>query len=121
MESKIFNRGDIKAGYLLVVKDTGTGEQYNMTVLPSLSNAEPGNMGCCCPGINWWPLSEFSEHTLVYGEHKIIEIYDHTSNMRLLDNSTENRKLLWARPAEVKKMTVKEICEALGYDVEIVK
>lgn len=116
MESKIFNRDDIKAGYLLVAENTVTGEQYNMTVLPSTTG-----MGCCCPGTWWFPLDEFNKHTLVCGGLKIIEIYDHTSNLRLLDNSTENRKLLWARPAEVKKMTVKEICNALGYDVEIVK
>lgn len=116
MESKIFNCDDIKAGYLLVAENTVTGKQYNMTVLPSTTG-----LGCCNPRTWWFPLSEFSKHALVYGEHKIIKIYGRTSNMRLLDNSTEERELLWARPAEVKKMTVREICDALGYDVEIVK
>ena len=116
MESKNFNLDDIKAGYLLVVKNTVTGEQYNMTVLPSTTG-----LGCCCPGTLWFQLSDFSQHSLACEVVKIIEIYDRTSNMRLLDNSSENRKLLWARPAEVKKMTVEEICDALGYDVEIVK
>lgn len=116
MKSKIFNRDDIKAGYLLVVKNTVTGEQYTMTVLPSTTG-----LGCCCPGVNWCSLTTFSEHTLASEGHKIIEIYDRTSNMRLLDNSTEKRELLWARSAEVKKMTIEEICDALGYDVEIVK
>ena len=37
-----------------------------------------------------------------------------------LTPATEDRKLLWKRK-EAKKMTVKQICEALGYDVEIVK
>lgn len=121
MESKIFNRDDIKAGYLLVVENTVTGKQYNMTVLPNDSKDPFKNLGCCNPRTWWFPLFEFNKHTLVYGEHKIIKIYDRASNMRLLDNSTEERELLWARPAEVKKMTVKEICDALGYDVEIVK
>lgn len=34
--------------------------------------------------------------------------------------STECRDLLWKR-SEPKKMTVAEVCKALGYDVEIVK
>lgn len=35
--------------------------------------------------------------------------------------STASRKLLWERKPVVKKMTVAEICDALGYEVEIVK
>lgn len=34
--------------------------------------------------------------------------------------SSDGRDLIWERK-EVKKMTVKEICDALGYEVEIVK
>lgn len=117
MESKIFTRDDIKAGYLLVVKDDD-GAKYNMTVIPNAS----GVLGCCSrePG-NWWPLSEFDMHDLVYEDSQIIQVYGRTSNSRLLNNSVLGRKLLWKRYEEPKKMTVAEICAALGYDVEIVK
>lgn len=40
--------------------------------------------------------------------------------LRVADISTDGRELLWKRE-ETKKMTVAEVCKALGYDVEIVK
>lgn len=120
-----FDLSQIKAGYLLVVKDTAHTEPFNMTVSGSpvrpTSNEEC--LACCCPGKEWWLLSRFDqEGKWMYGggEAKIMAVYGVTWPQSLLDNSTEHRKLLWERK-ELKKMTVAEICEALGYDVEIVK
>lgn len=116
MKSKIFNRDDIKAGYLLVVKNTDSGEVFNMTVVPNQAG-----LGCC-GSAHWWPLSFFGFNTLAcnFPGYEIIKVYGPTCNKYLLSNTTEDRELLWTR-RKVKKMTVEEICDALGYDVEIVK
>lgn len=53
----------------------------------------------------------------------VMEVYGFSEyGYKSLDSSNPGkcRALLWKR-TETKKMTVKEICEALGYDVEIVK
>lgn len=47
----------------------------------------------------------------VYGYSKLVQ--------KTLDITRDYRELLWDRAP--KKMTVKEICDALGYNVEIVK
>ena len=109
---------EIKDGYLLVVKIRG--EIYNMTV----AHNDDDELGCFTPygnlvGGHYWPVSCFSKNGK-YADGELIAIYDRTTNRLLLDNSTEGRKLLWERK-EPKKMTVDEICKALGYEVEIVK
>lgn len=51
----------------------------------------------------------------------IMEVYGLSATpSEVLCVCTDSRELLWKR-SEPKKITVKEICEALGYDVEIVK
>lgn len=104
---------EIKDGYLLVVKTSG--EVHNMTVV---SNDED-DLGCVTPSKHWWPLDCFTEDG-EYDDSTILAIYGRTHTRGLLNNSTEGRKRLWERK-EVKKMTVAQICAALGYDVEIVK
>ena len=107
---------EIKDGYLLVVK---TGDEiHNMTVISSMFPND-GDLGCVTPHKHWWPVKNFNEHG-VYNDSKVIAIYGRTNNRFLLDNSTEERELLWERK-EPKKMTVAEISAALGHDVEIVK
>lgn len=54
-------------------------------------------------------------------DYDIVEIYGLSYNpQKSMDISTECRYLLWKRD-EVKKMTVAEIQEALGYKIEIVE
>ena len=119
----IFNRDDIKAGYLLEVKDGRDGSTFYMTVLPSIRDP----LGCCCPDAHWWPLSFFSKDKLIYTgcvfTATIMRVYGLTYNGGLLDNTPENRDLLWMRQEEPKvvEMTVAEISEKLGYEVKIVK
>lgn len=119
-----FDLSQIKAGHLLVVKDTERPEPYNMTVSVGVVNSLSGREGlvCCCPGKEWWPVERFNqEGEVVYlgGYARIIAVYGTVAPRQALDNSIEGRKLLWKR--EPQKMTVTEVCEALGYDVEIVK
>lgn len=50
--------------------------------------------------------------------HMVVKVYGCTNQIRLLSNSTDERKLLWQRP---KKMTVAEVEEILGYPIELVE
>lgn len=104
---------EIKDGYLLVVKTKD--EIHNMTVVSNSGN----ELACVTPHKHFWNLTSFNED----GRHwvsEVVAIYGRTYNKLMLDNSTTHRDLLWERK-ETKKMTVAEICAALGYDVEIVK
>ena len=143
--SGIFKKDDIEAGYLLRVKNVESGELFNMTVVP-VSAWEPafllrimgiaqnlhpeGCLACCDPGQHWWPLSSFDDQLVAAGDElfEVVEVYGRTDPKFLLDNSTEERRLLWERAAdedpsvdepEARKMTRAEIAEALGYPVEI--
>lgn len=143
--SNIFKKEDIKAGYLLKVKDTETGETFNMTVVPTteyepgflaeLCGAIPyaeGDLAVCCPGEHWWGLPEFNDDLAYDGAccYQVVAVYGYTVPKYLLDNSTEDRKRLWKREEEqptedtqpeAKKMTLAEIAEALGHPVEVVE
>ena len=121
----IFNRDDIEAGYLLEVKRESDGETFYMTVAPANYGA-PDELGCCCPKKEWWPLAVFDKDTLIYravNTFTILRVYGPTTNLHLLDNTTDERPLLWERKEEPKvvEMTVAEISEKLGYEVKIVK
>lgn len=121
----VFNRDDIKAGYLLEVKFDGDIETFYMTVGHAKYGA-PEELGCCCPVKEWWPLHNFDRDTLIYEglrSAKILRVYGPTSNRLLLANTPEERTLLWERQEEPKvvEMTVAEISEKLGYEVKVVK
>ena len=143
--SNIFKKDDIKAGYLLRVKDTETGETFNMTVVPTCAHdpdflakmllgakaRAAGDLACCCPGERWWPLYLFDDYLVTENAESQVEaVYGYTAPKFLLDNSTEDRELLWEREEEQatedtqpepKKMTVAEIAKALGHPVEVVE
>ena len=106
---------EIKDGYLLVVKTNGA--IHNMTV----SSIQGGALGCLTKEPeHYWTVDRFNEDG-VFIDSEVIAIYGRTHPKFLLDNSTDHRERLWARERMLKKMTVAEICAALGYDVEIVK
>lgn len=113
-----FKLSDIKAGYLLEV--SGHGKHQYMTVAPGqggdvvgafksgITHIEAGALGCCCPGVDWWPLAQFTDADNLREKNGIAQIeavYGYAPNQFLLDNSTEHRELLWSRvePAKVKK------------------
>lgn len=141
--SNIFKKDDIKAGYLLRVKDIENGDEFNMTVVPA-SAYEPGPLtllfgvksradgalAVCDPGKHWWPVNEFDDDLVANDEYKVQAVYGRTDPKFLLGNSTEERELLWERESEAPaveintdpvKMTVAEIAKELGYPVEIVE
>lgn len=76
-------------------------------------------------GHHWISLTHYNAdltHKMI-SSCDVMEVYGFSEyGYKSLDSSNPEkcRTLLWKR-SEPKKMTVKEICEALGYDVEIVK
>lgn len=78
----------------------------------------------CIANASGWDSAECKSDVL-YDSIVRVEVYGYaTSGVSAVTRSTEGRELLWTwerdKPAP-KKMTVKEVCEALGYDVQIVK
>ncbi len=115
-----FKIEDIKAGYLLKVKDTKHEDPYYMSVIPN----DFDELGCCCTEPReYCPLDCFDEKWRyeVFGRKLTIEaVYGRAHNRDLLSNKPNGRPLLWERQT-VKKMTLSDICKELGYDVEIIK
>lgn len=122
MEKKIFNRDDIKAGYLLRCTDLRkdqNGRQFNMTVVPGSVLCNPGALVCCNPGHDWAPLASFDRVTLTHANtYRIDEVWSYTTPARAMDNATEGRARLWQRR---KQMTLAEVQKELGYLVKIVE
>jgi hypothetical protein len=128
----MFKREDIKAGYLLRCTQLKEGRTFNMTVIPCRRNmplpiffknfiqTEDGDLAACNPGKDWVPLSGFGSDLIHANTYRIDEVWGHTAPMRLMDNTTEGRERLWQRD-DMKRMTLAEIEEALGYKVKIVK
>lgn len=117
-KSKFFPVKDIKAGYLLKVKNDG--KSIYMTVMHNDFDV----LGCCAPEQEaFWPVSRWDDDLTNKDDRdtKVLAVYGRVANRFLLDCSPNHRKLLWERKDEPKKMTVAEVCEKLGYDIEIVK
>lgn len=129
--SNVFKKADIKAGYLLVVKNGD--KEFNMTVAPVKASTTPifvrliwGNVvtadgDLACYGVDhWWPMSLFNNDLETRMGDQVVAVYGYTAPKGILANSTDERELLWERD-DTKRMTVAEIAEALGYPVEIVE
>ena len=144
-----FKHSDIKAGYLLRVKDDVTNTEFYMTVIPSAGYTpgilasllfdafpiEAGSLACCSgsrDGDNWWPLAHINDDLECKGYNaRVTAVYGYATPRELLDNSPENRELLWEReepaaePTEGEKnvapvkMTMEQIQKALGFEVEL--
>ena len=138
MEKEIFKREEIMAGYLLCVEDQKDGRKFNMTVVPAKSKdmgpagplfailagvkpLAPGDLACANPGKDWCPLSGFDDKLEGEGTHwRINAVYGYTTPQHLMDNTIEDRRLLWRRYLP-KLLTPAEIEKALGYPVVIIK
>lgn len=116
---------DLKPGYVIktrcgelgiIVPCTGAGCDYGLAVVYGNKDYRTGSdpLGMWYDALTYWKDGMPSKTD-------IMEVYSISkSTSSLGEVSTIDRDLLWKRPA-AKKMTVQEICEALGYDVEIVK
>lgn len=134
---KIFEKKEIKEGFLIRCMDNCTKEFFNMTIMSvKLDPAgvrlqeivagypvEPcDTLACICPGEkgHYFPLSRFTDDLVhVKGYYTIQSIYGRTAPAFAMDNSTKHRERLWIRE-EPKKMTLDDIKKALGYDIEII-
>lgn len=81
---------------------------------------------CVVKADGTWNIARCKSDIMYAGSDIVrVEVYGYTRFAHLaFDFSVNNRDLLWIWEREKptpKKMTVKEICKALGYDVEIVK
>lgn len=119
MERVQFTKADLKSGYLveyrsgerrLVVatSDGGFVLLSGECMIYNSSSSYNDELRCSCTALP-------NDIMKVYGLPKRAE------NGSVL--STSGRELIWQREEKpaVKKMTVSEVCKALGYDVEIVK
>lgn len=89
---ELFPLEDIKAGYLLKVKDDGDPDPYYMTVLPYTG----GDLACISINGEYWPLDCF-DNSLRYMDTAIVAVYGETIPGSMLDNTPEDRELLWSR------------------------
>lgn len=134
----MFKKEEIKEGYLLRCIDNNTKEFFNMTVISVKLNAvgvclssiaagypieTDDTLACVCPGSHYFPLSRLNEDLVhARGYYTVQSIYGRTFARFAMDNTTESRELLWIReePKQPKKMTLDEIKDALGYEIEII-
>jgi hypothetical protein len=114
MVHKNFTKADLKVGYVVKQRDGDLsmimpglgGKMVTVNKDGRWSSINSYNADLCCPGCS---------------TGDIMEVYGYSSwNYRALTIETVDRDLLWKRE-DPKKMTVKEIAEALGYPVEIVE
>lgn len=109
-------RDDLKPGYVVKFRNGN----YAMVLLFGTGNL------CAVTACRTWmnifgEIREDLTSKCGYDDCDITEVYGYDEYAyKSRDIDIENRPLLWKR-SEPKKMTVKEICETLGYDVEIVK
>lgn len=147
MKDKIFKLSDIEAGYLLRVKFPKEDRDFYATVIPVRdSEVSPivrmflpdyltygeGELALCSNEGDYSALNHFDDDLVGQANGwRIDAVYGRTHPKYLLDCSTEGRELLWERedvaededdedPTQPVKMTLAEICDALGHNVEIV-
>lgn len=109
---------DLKAGKHVI--EIRSGEKFLVA-----ENKNGVIFGICLNGRNYFSALDSTGYddnlTFLnsYKNNDIVKIYeiDNSCTFEYLEN---NLSLIWERK-EVKKMTVSEICEELGYEVEIVK
>lgn len=105
-------KSDLEVGYVVKLR-----KGVLCMVLPKANDEM-----CLSGNHDWFPVSELRDDlTNKYTDTAdVVEVYGRCDSSKYArDLSIYRRELLWKRGA--KKMTVKEICDALGYDVEIVK
>lgn len=125
-----FTRDDLKPGYIVQLRD-GSFHSIQMVGRETLITIGKRDYH------DWKYLSRYWDHYLYYKDHggktfpfptpdkskDIVAVYGYVQGTENYANcgdiSSDNRPLLWSRH-EVKKMTVEEIENVLGYKVEIV-
>lgn len=111
-------RADLKSGYLVETRDRGLFMVMTRADGTKVAINEASEVGF---HVNAAEMFDDLTSTHQMQAWDIMAVYGRPEVSYLCFSfSLVSRSLLWKR-SEPKKMTVKEICEALGYDVEIVK
>ena len=115
----MFKLSDIKAGYLLVLKNKDTGKEFNMTVVPAkgwdpgvltvllkpdIVGTKDGDLACCGDG-EYWPLNTFDDNLEESEQFVVVRVYGYATPSQLLSNITGDRELLWERESEAAAET----------------
>lgn len=111
-------RDDLKPGYVVRTRDG----KFLLVAETSFEKYLMDMRIGAFPLKYWLPdMRKFSPFIDGRNPCDIMEVYGLPySPSDVLTVRIDTRELLWKR-SEPKKMTMEEICEALGYDVEIVK
>lgn len=118
---------DLKTGMRIILRD---GQEYIVlkNVITPCTSEKEVDMYICTDG-GWMSSISYNDDLTAknreYKKFDIIKVYAQNNgeyiDARVLDkNALVYMDKIWERK-EKKKMTVSEICEELGYDVEIVK
>lgn len=115
-----FTLNDIKAGMLVVVKHYDSGNTFMSQVYDTTHGL------CVSTEKYWFPLSSLSVKgslsvkDLKDGYREIVEVWDICSSTADAHRiETIHRNLLWKRREPVK-LTIKQIENLLGYEIEVV-
>lgn len=109
-----FTLSDIKAGMLVFVKHYGSGDIFSSQVYDTKHGL------CVSTEKHWFMLSSLSETLLKDDWREIVEVWDrcpYSSGAHRV--SICDRSLLWRRK-EPKKLTISQIENLLGYEIEVV-
>lgn len=123
MELATFSKADLKPGYVVEMRDGSKAiiceyqpkgaRKTELALMYEKGDHGWDKFGLVNDDLTW--------DGVVGSNHDITKVYGYSSDGYFANNTnTEFRPLLWERK-EPKKMTMKEICDALGYEVEIVK
>jgi len=77
-------------------------------------------------GAHWFPINQYGVGIKVqHATHfnNVVEVWQPEANMDYLNGgiSLNCSKKIWEAEPDIKKMTVEEISQALGYDIEVIK
>ena len=125
-------KADLRPGYVVRMRNGEVAllcaiapRENTIAMVLTFADSNDGSGWMWCPVENYNENLTNKDYDRLFNapDRDIVEVYGYCMYAhKVLDFSHPEayRPLLWKR-SEPKKMTVKEICEALGYDVEIVK
>lgn len=115
---------DLKTGMRIVTRD---GKEYIVLKDVKTPYKKIEDMYISIKNDSWLCSSNYDENMKVNSGNKkfdIMKVYAQNNgeyiDASVLETKTKDMDLIWERK-KLRKMTVSEICKALGYEVEIVK
>lgn len=114
---------ELKVGQVVEMYDYSENKEYLAMITHAKGMFEDGTgepIIALTSKHTWFPVEEFNDE-LKYENHEVRKLYGYASVRDSNKISTEDRKLLWERPSEVKEMTLQEVIDELGYEIKIKK